>query len=315
MKNETEHYIEITQDPETCKITMNREGYVQSNPIHFVVIPEVTAKRLQVIGSQVHCANETDPEEVLFVNLADDVIYEMTAQLFEVRFDPSATDPSLAVSLEGIGEPGQDNGRRRFWDAPDTWQSNLRPFPPAPEIFTTLGLGQIVNVHMELFETDSETDQAILETVLVLAAIALVVLILVLVAATIIALIATGVITAASFGAGAAPTLIVAALATFLVGAAFAALRGAIELIVAAMPSIETIGAAGTGFMGLELAHRLSPIRLHRLFWTQERSMPEDPSANLNVIESVFENGDYREVFRVNNLGGCYEVTLTVNSE
>lgn len=139
MKNETEHYISIIQDPETCEITMVKDGSVPSNSIHFVVVPEVTAKRVQIVGSQVHCADETDPEEIMFVNLADDVIYEITAQLFEVKFDPNATDPSLAVSLEGVGELGEASGRRRFWDAPDTWQSDLRPFPPAPEIFTTLG--------------------------------------------------------------------------------------------------------------------------------------------------------------------------------
>jgi len=310
--NDTEHYIEITQDPQNCEITMVKDGVVTANAIYFVVVPDVQPQQVQVVGSEVHCADETDPEEFMFVNLADDVIYELTGELLEMKFDPDESDPSLAFSIDGVGSPVQVDGQRRFFDAPDTWQSALRAFPGDGQIFETLGLNQLVNVQMGLFETDSELDQAMLNAALVIAAIALVLLILVLAVATIIILIATGVVAVASFGAGAALTLLVGALAVFITSAAFTALISVINMLVNALPSIEIIGAGGTGFSGLELAHRVSPLRIHQLFWPAERPDVDDPSANLSRISSEITDGGYREVFRVENLGGRYELTIAV---
>ena len=168
---------------------------------------------------------------------------------------------------------------------------------------------------MSLLEVDADLDQAILRAVLVIALVTLVVVTLVVIAAAIVLLIATGVIMVETFGAGAALTVVVGALAAAITGVLFGAMLAVIDAIVAAVPNVEPIAVGATGFTGLELAHRLSPLRLQRVLWPDGRPAVTDPSVNARRVSSTFTGDAFVEVFRTDNLGGRYDLTVTAIAE
>jgi len=314
--NESDHYVEISQDPDTCELTLVQDGVVRADTLHMVVPPDLDRKATRLTATTVDCVDETDPESILLVNLADDTSYEVTGQKIAMTVvDPTATDPLDIFDLEQIGETVLVSGARRFWDAPDSWQPNLQAFPEAPTPFDLLGLEEMVSMTMSLLEVDADLDQAILRAVLVIALVTLVVVTLVVIAAAIVLLIATGVIMVETFGAGAALTVVVGALAAAITGVLFGAMLAVIDAIVAAVPNVEPIAVGATGFTGLELAHRLSPLRLQRVLWPDGRPAVTDPSVNARRVSSTFTGDAFVEVFRTDNLGGRYDLTVTAIAE
>ena len=311
--NESEHHLEIDVDPDSCEATIVKDGTVSAAPLHFVVPPDLEEHAVRLRATVVDCLDETDPE-ALIINLADDTNYQVSGMRGGTRLEnPDATDPMDMFSFEEIGESVMREASRRFWSAPDSWLANLQTFPESA--LQILPFEEMVSMNMALFEIDSELDQALIRAALVLLLITIVLLTFFVMAALIVTLIATGVITVASFGSGAALTIIVAAVTAAMTGVFFSAIMAVIAAIVAAVPGAEVIAAGATSYSGLELAHRLSPLRLHRVVWAAERPAVEDASVNARRISSSLEDGDYTEVFRADNLGGRYDLTAAVHTE
>lgn len=314
-ENESEHHVDVDIDPTTCRATVTKDGVVHAEPLYLVVPPDLGRRAFNLKATTVDCVDESDPESIAFVNLADDTTYSVRGSRFAARLtDAGASDPLDVFDLEELGETLTREAAHRFWESGDTWLADLQAYPE--NALGTLGLDEMVTMSMDLFEIDSELDQAILRAVLVVALIALVLLTFVLMAAVIVLLIATGVLTVSSFGAGAALTVIVSAVAAALTGVFFAAMIAIIDALVAAVPGIERIAVATTSYTGLELAYRQAPLRLHRVLWPAERPAPDDASGTTVRRSSTLAGDDHVEVFRTSLNGeSVYDLTSVLHVE
>ncbi|WP_138758734.1 hypothetical protein [Modestobacter altitudinis] len=313
--NETDHYIALDQDPVTCAVDVRKEGDVFAPPLHFVVTPLVEQAPARLTASRVDCLDETDPESAGPIALADDATYEVTGTRFApVLADPTSSDPNEFFDLTRVGDILQVSGRRRFWDAPDSWQPDLQAFPAAPDLAAFIEPDEIVAMSLKLFEVDGDLDVAILRTALIVLLIIIVIVILVSLAAAIILLVAVGVIEVASLGAGTPLAIIIGALAAFVTGVAFTALMAVIDALAAAVPGVEVMAAGATAFTGQQLSHLLSPLRLHRVIWSSGSFDVGDPSINARRISVQVGNGTIVEVFRGQQLGGEYDLTAVTRT-
>lgn len=306
-ENETGTFSELVQDPDDCTISVN-EDPVLTVPLYFAVLPPVSARRTRLVATEVHCDDETDPEAMI-INLADDVLYEVTGSMSRFRIEDATGEP-----VDETEPPVQATGSRLFWDAPDTWMAGLEAFPGADGALAFLRMDEMLVASANAFEVDGELDRALVHAALFVVLVVVVLLLIAIIAGAVIALIAAGVLTVGS-GGTAVPTIgIVATVATFLTGAVFTAGLAAIELIVASVGGAELIGQAMTLYTGSEIAHRLSPIGFHRVLWVHERPDEGTTVTNTERIEAEEEDGDFREVYRADALGGSYRFELVAQT-
>jgi hypothetical protein len=307
-RNESEYYTMIEQDPVNCTITANRDP-VGAVPLYFAVLPSVSERRVRMAVADIHCDDETDPETIGPVNLADDVFCMASGVPTTFEIDEASGEPQ-----DDTDSPITADGSHLFWDAPETWSANLETFPGPEDGSMFLGLDEMVLMTVDVFEVEGELDQAILRTTLLIVLVVVVLTIILVILGTVIALIAAGILTTGSGGA-AAPTIgIVAAIATFLTGAVFTAGMTAIEMIVTGIDGQDYIAQAMTIFTGQEIAHRLSPIRFHRLLWVHDRPEEGTSVSNTTRVEAELVNGDFREIYEAEALGGSYRLEVVAEN-
>lgn len=307
-QNESSYYTELVQDPGDCTITPNKDD-VHTVPLYFAKLPAVEKRRVRMVATDVHCDDETDPEAVGPVNLADDVLYVASGERTTFRINETTGEledeirPLIAAEASHL-----------FWESPDSWSPNLEVFPGPDADSMFLELEDMMVVMANAFEVEGDLDRAILNAILVIVLVAVVVTIILIILGTIIALIAAGVLTVGSGGTAAPVIAIVAAIGAFLTGAAFTAGLAAIEMIVSSIGGQAPIAQAMTLFTGQEIAHRLSPIRFHRLLWAHERPDEGASVTNSTRIEAGLVDGDFREVYEASALGGQYRLALIAQS-
>ena len=307
-QNESDYYTEIVQDPDDCTIKPNKDD-VHTVPLYFAMLPAVEKRRMRMVATDVHCDDETDPESVGPVNLPDDVLYVASGERMTFRFNGTTGEPEDEIHPLITAEAS-----RLFWDAPDSWSPNLELFPGPDADSLFLDLEDIIVVMATAFEVEGDLDRAILNAVLLIVLVAVVVTIILIILGTIIALIAAGVLTVGTGGTAAPTIAIVAAIGTFLTGTAFTAGLAAIAMIVSSIGGQAPIAQAMTLFTGQEIAHRLSPIRFHRLLWAHERPNEGASVTNSTRVEAGLVDGDFREVYEASAQGGRYRLALVAQS-
>lgn len=304
-KNESAYLSSAVQNPISCEVTTGMED-VCTQTLYFAVLPPLTSRRARVVASTVNCVDETNPESILFVNLADDIAYTAQASFGRLFFEPSTQQVG-----QDLAPLDARFGQHQFWQDGTNWEPNLQAFPKDPGAFQIVQLrDELVFVVLRAAEIEGAWDKAIAYAVSVAVLIAVALVLIAIIAAIVIALIATGVVTLGTAEAVLMP--IAAAVIGFLLGAGFSAALAAIPLIMAAVSGEETLATILTAFSGQEIAYRLSPIRFHRVLFPGDRTAPGSLSTGTQLLSSQLEGQVLHEVFQTKALGGEYLFHLKV---
>jgi hypothetical protein len=293
------------QDPATCEVTFERQTDFTLT-LWFAVLPALDARRVRVRATSVECVDETNPEAAL-VNLFDDVTYAATGQISRLIVDQAnpenlALENSMSNSVEG---------NHWFWDDGDEWHPNLRVLPAGDDAFRFLRLDEIINLALLASEIEGETDRIVMRSLVIALIVVLLILLVAIAVAVVVILVALEVITAGL----ATPIIgIIAAIAGVLFGTLLTGAIAAVEAVFASMPAGDPLGIIMPVFSGNEIAHRLSPVRFHRVLWLQER--PALPTASIPTTRTVqITDEEIRERYRceATSLGGIYRFRLVVD--
>lgn len=302
--NAGDHVTGWTQDPSSCAVTLEQED--TSTTILFAVLPPVEAQRITARASRVRCVDETDPEPWPFF---DDIQY--TAQAAILRMVLDGADPD-ASTVEEVLSTVVD-GNHHFASDSDEWSPDFQLIPEAGPTGRVLGLDEFASFTLSVDEVEGEMDRAVLRGLLIAVLIAVLVLVVVLlIVVAVIAVVVIGVATtgtaaaAAAAGAVAIVGTITTALFTVVLGAGLTA----IEAIISAVPWGANVMRVSPAVSGTELAHRLSPVRFHRVLWLADRPVPA--SVRTVTMQSMLDDDGLDESYRGDGLGGTYRVWLNV---
>ena len=303
--NDLDLPTDAVQDPETCELTFEKEPDFTLT-LWFAVLPALDARRLRVRATSVECVDETDPEAVLF-NLFDDVTYLATGQISRLIVDNANPED---LTLENIMSNSVE-GNHWFWDDGNEWHPNLRILPAGDDAFRFLRLDEIINVTLLASEIEGETDRIVMRSLVIALIVVLLFLLVAIAIAVVVTLVALEVITV---GLATPIVGIIATIASVLFGTLLAGAIAAIEAVFASMPAGDPLGIIMPVFSGNEIAHRLSPVRFHRVLWLQER--PPLPTTSIPTTRAVeITDEEIRERYRceATSLGGIYRFRLVVD--
>jgi len=296
-KNVDQIPTSANQNPDTCELEINTEGRVKSQVIWFTVIPSLVAKNIRINKTEIKCIDEKDPEYIWPINLSDDINLQVTRTLNTYRGlkvpEPKAYPPI--------------NGNHKFWNDGDSWQF-LENIFPEDDSFHALTIEylehQQVITQFLVTEVLGESDRLLMTAIAIIIS----VVILVLIVALIVALIATGVIVIT----GTAAT-ITAAIVGFLFGTAYSAISTAVVTLINSLTGADPVAFVQLPISGSDLAQRLSPFKIHRLF-SCPVDQPSSETAELQtrITEETTSNDDLVYTFTCKNVSIKSEYSLKI---
>ena len=132
---------------------VNEPGTGQERTGACAGVAPATPRRGRVSAASVSCVDETNPEDALVVNLADDMLLTVNSVLNQVQVDASGT---VAV------EPGPvilRDASNLFWGDGETWQSGLQAWPDdVVAVLEQLRLDELLDVLVLAFEVEGDVD-------------------------------------------------------------------------------------------------------------------------------------------------------------
>lgn len=293
-RNEDGLITSAENDPTTCELNIERAETVRTLPIYFAILPELRPHNLRVTATDLNCVDETNPE--LPWPFADDIRYSANALIQRFTVDANG-NVGIDTTFEGEGEGGQ-----HWFKDGDTWQPNFLVLPDnAASLPLPLNFDQFLMVPLIAEESDD------IDATVIIWIVAIVLLVIV----TIIILVVAVIIGLLFKGVGVIPALKVAgSLISALWSYGIPLTQTIVEYVVAELDDVP-VGVLVPIFAGDEIAHRLSPVRFHRLLW----SIPRSAMAT-NVTATAFNLNaqTVTEDYRVSALGGTYDFQVLIEA-